>query len=58
MNKYQDTALNIILYDVHSKKPWGCAVGVSIVGNNKVSFTLEGRFSDELAAYLNGQVRF
>ena len=46
------------LFNLESEKDWGYAVGFSIVGCNKWSFTLEGRFSDEKAAYLNSQLRF
>jgi major outer membrane protein len=37
---------------------WGYAVGVSLVDCGKAALTVEGRFADEKALYVNGQVRF
>lgn len=49
---------NVELYDTHNKKDWGYAVGVSVVDCEKASLTVEGRFGDEKALYVNGQIRF
>jgi major outer membrane protein len=46
------------LLDQRSKKDWGYAVGVSLVDCEKASLTVEGRFADETALYVNGQLRF
>lgn len=39
-------------------KRWGYAVGVSLVDCKKIALTVEGRFADEKAIYVNGQIRF
>ncbi|NGX54839.1 MAG: Major outer membrane porin [Chlamydiae bacterium] len=49
---------SITLWDAESKKVWGFAVGVSLVDCEKVSLTVEGRFADEKAVHVNGQIRF
>jgi major outer membrane protein len=46
------------LVDLENRKDWGYAVGVSLVDCEKASLTVEGRFSDEKALYVNGQIRF
>lgn len=48
----------IILRDLRNHKRWGYAVGVSLVDCEKAALTVEGRFADEKAVYVNGQVRF
>jgi major outer membrane protein len=47
-----------ILYDLESKKFWGYAIGVSFVDCEKASLTVEGRWANEKALYVNGQIRF
>lgn len=46
------------LFPLKSAKTWGYAVGVSLVDCEKMSLTVEGRFADETALYVNGQIRF
>lgn len=46
------------LHNVENKKDWGYAVGVSLVDCEKANLTVEGRFADEKAVYVNGQLRF
>lgn len=46
------------LYDLENQKNFGFAIGVSLVDCEKASLTVEGRFSDEKAVYVNGQIRF
>lgn len=46
------------LFNTQNKKDWGYAVGVSIVDCEKASLTVEGRFGDEKAVHVNGQIRF
>ena len=46
------------LWDLESKKYWGYAVGVSLIDCEKASLTVEGRFADEKAVHVNGQIRF
>lgn len=53
-----DFSDTITLRDQRSKKHWGYAVGVSLVDCEKASLTVEGRFGDEKALYVNGQIRF
>lgn len=52
------TVPTVTLYDAESKKDWGYAVGVSLVDCEKASLTVEGRFADEKALHVNGQIRF
>jgi major outer membrane protein len=40
-----------------SKSHWGYAVGVTLIGCDTASLTVEGRFGNEKAVYLNGQIR-
>jgi major outer membrane protein len=46
------------LHNTRSKDNWGYAVGVTMVGCEKASLTVEGRFGGETAFYTNGQIRF
>lgn len=46
------------LLDLESKKHFGYAIGVSIVDCEKASLTVEGRWADEKAVHVNGQIRF
>jgi major outer membrane protein len=48
----------ITLNELRNKKKWGYAVGVSLVDCEKASLTVEGRFADEKALYVNSQIRF
>jgi len=53
-----DDAAAITLRNLQNHKSWGFAVGTSIVDCDKAALTVEGRFGDEQALYVNGQVRF
>ncbi len=46
------------LFNAENKKLWGYAVGLTFVDCEKASITAEGRFGDEKALYVNGQIRF
>lgn len=46
------------LRDLRNQKLWGYALGVSFSMVDMIAFTVEGRFADEKALYVNGQVRF
>lgn len=46
------------LFRTENKKFCGFAVGVSLIDCEKASLTVEGRFCDEKAVYVNGQIRF
>jgi major outer membrane protein len=48
----------VTLVDFENEKSWGYAVGVSLVDCEKAAITVEGRFADEKAVYVNGQIRF
>lgn len=48
----------VTLFDLEAKHHWGFAVGVSLVDCEKASLTVEGRFGDEKAVHVNGQLRF
>lgn len=49
---------DVSLTNLQSEKDWGFAVGVSLVDCEKTSLTVEGRWCDERALYVNGQIRF
>lgn len=44
--------------DLDAKKRWGYAIGVSFTMCDRLGVTVEGRFADEKALYVNGQFRF
>lgn len=44
--------------DMKNGKHSGFAVGVSLIDCEKAALTAEGRFGDEKALYVNGQIRF
>ncbi|MFZ0565202.1 MAG: hypothetical protein WAM28_03360 [Chlamydiales bacterium] len=46
------------LENLRSKNIWGFATGVSLVDCEKASITVEGRWGNEKAVYVNGQIRF
>lgn len=46
------------LFNLKNDHDFGYAVGITLVGNQRWSFTAEARFRDELAAHLNSQFRF
>lgn len=46
------------LPDLKSKKLWGYAIGLSFTMCDMVGVTVEGRWADEKAIYVNGQARF
>ncbi len=49
---------SLVLRDLESNKMWGYAIGVSFTMSDMIGVTVEGRFADEKALYVNGQVRF
>lgn len=46
------------LYNLQNKDSWGYAVGATLIACDMMSLTVEGRFVEERAFYLNGQIRF
>lgn len=44
--------------DIESERDWGWAVGLTLVGCNKISVTVEGRYANEKAVYVNSQLHF
>lgn len=46
------------LYNLESENKFGVALGTTLVGCKRWSITAEGRFSDELALFINSQIRF
>lgn len=46
------------LRDLKLNKHFGYAVGVSLIDCEKASLAVEGRFGDEKALHVNGQIRF
>jgi major outer membrane protein len=56
---FEESDLGVVtLFDMENKRSWGFAVGVSLADCEKTSLTIEGRFSNEKALYVNGQIRF
>ncbi|MCH9626550.1 MAG: Major outer membrane porin [Chlamydiales bacterium] len=49
---------NFALRDLRSQNLWGYAVGVTLTLCDMAGVTVEGRFGDEKALYVNGQFRF
>lgn len=49
---------NFYLFDLVSANLMGFALGVSLADCEKCAVTVEGRFGDERALYVNGQLRF
>ncbi len=48
----------LTIYDLRSDKNFGYAFGMTLLGCNKASVTVEARYIDEKALYVNGQLRF
>ncbi len=46
------------LNKLENRKDWGVATGVSLIDCEKASLTVEGRWIDEKALYISGQIRF
>jgi major outer membrane protein len=46
------------LFNLENERDWGYAVGLTLVGDNKASLCVEGRFADEQALFVNSQFRF
>ena len=46
------------LFDLRNERDFGYAFGLTLLGCNKTSITVETRFIDEKALYVNGQFRF
>ncbi len=53
----QTNVNHITLNDLMDKKLWGYAIGLSIIDCCKTALTVEGRFGDEKALYVNAQLR-
>jgi major outer membrane protein len=53
---FDGTVVN--LRPLENDKLWGFAAGVSLVDCDKAAVTVEGRWGDEKAVYVNGQIRF
>ena len=50
--------LGNLLPDLKSKKHWGFVAGVTLLDCDVAGITVEGRWGDEKALHVNGQVRF
>lgn len=46
------------LSNLKSKKMWGYSVGMSLVVSEMIGVTVEGRFADEKALFVNGKFRY
>jgi major outer membrane protein len=61
MGDFSSTDINgnlFELFNLRSDFDFGYAVGITLVGCNRWSFTAEARFVDETALHINSQVRF
>jgi major outer membrane protein len=52
------TPFVLTIFNLKAAKHWGAAVGTSIAICDIVDFTVEGRWGDETALYVNGKFRF
>lgn len=57
---FQQTVLPLLGFidDIRSNKKWGYAIGVTFTLCDVAGVTVEGRWVDEKAVYVNGQFRF
>ena len=53
-----NSSTNARLFDLENLNTFGCAVGVSLIDAERSSLTVEGRYGDEVAFHVNGQIRF
>ena len=44
--------------DIENSREWGLAIGTSLLSCERIAVTVEGRFINEKALYVNGNVRF
>jgi major outer membrane protein len=49
---------DLTLFNSRNKNHWGFAAGVSLIDCEKAALTVEGRYGDERAVHVNGQIRF
>lgn len=54
---HNGTLANFELFDLKSNKVWGFAAGVTFTMCDLIGITVEGRWGDEKALYVNGQFR-
>lgn len=48
----------LTLYDLENKKRWGWGLGMTLLFCDALGVTVEGRWADEKAVHVNGQLRF
>lgn len=48
----------LIFENLKNNKRWGWVVGVTLLTCDSIDLTVEGRFGDEKAVYVDGQIRF
>lgn len=48
----------LTIFKLKAKKHWGYAIGATLTLCDTIGVTVEGRFADEKAVYVNGQFRF
>lgn len=58
MNNEIPTGSTFELFTQKNQKHWGYAVGCSLIACERASLNIEGRFADEKAVAVNGQIRF
>lgn len=51
-------AQTLHLFSLKNRKPFGFACGISLIDSERMQVTLEARFWDEKAVYINRQMRF
>jgi hypothetical protein len=54
--KFQDGSQTINLFDLTAEKVWGFAIGSSLILSRQIGLTVEGRFANEKALYVTGQI--
>lgn len=52
------TSDTFTIFNLASDKRWGYAVGATLTISDKAGITVEGRFEDEKALYINGEICF
>lgn len=54
--QFQDGDQTINLFDLTASKIWGIAIGATYLLNRQIGLTVEGRFANETALYVSGQI--
>jgi major outer membrane protein len=55
---FEDLLGEFFLLNLKGQNPWAYSVGLTMVGSERVSITIEGRFAGDKALTINGQILF